>query len=231
MQKVIHFNPNLQHQVDHAIAFEACGFLAKTMVDFCADVHVVSGPYYALNRWKDHPRVLMIDRAWWGDPACVSIGWLQPDGSRKFATGQVPRRIPGMLPWKTRECSVIVLADYGQNISDIRFRASQRFTTVKTRLHPSDNPRKWVTTLEADLMLSDVAIGHSGTAIFEAVRLGVPAICTDPANECAPVCANAINDDLYRGSRAAWLHDMSYKQFSLAEIADGTAWRLLKDIE
>jgi len=172
----------------------------------------------------------MIDRAWWNDPDCVSIGWLQPDGTRKFATGDAPRPKPEMEPWKTRADSCLVLADYNQDVGEIAVQAAARFTTVDVRLHPA-NIQQRTTALKSAVRLRDVAIGHAGTGIFEAIIQGVPTICTDPKNECAPVCSRSVEDDLYRGDRDEWLHEMSYKQFSLAEIADGTAWDLLKDIQ
>jgi hypothetical protein len=232
MHKVIHYNPNLAHQIDHANAFKACGFDAvPTAYGQPADVHVISGNWFAYNAWKHHPRVLMIDRAWWGDPDCVSIGWLQSDGSRKFAQGSAPRPKPDMEQWKKREDSCLIVADYGQDVSDIAYRASRRFTTVNVRLHPADSTERRVVALEHAIRLHDVVIGHAGTAIFEAVIQGVPTICTDPLNECAPVCSSSVDEPLFRGDREQWLHDMSYKQFTLAEIADGTAWNLLKDIQ
>lgn len=230
MQGLIHYNCNLQHQIDHAQAFRACGFdsTPSPYVEM-PGVHVISGPYFAYDKWKNHPQTLMIDRAWWGDPDCVSIGWLQPDGTRKFATGTDPRAIPEIEPWRTGESSVLILADYDQDTTAIKVFAQERFETVTIRRHPAEHPS--MVPLTEALMHTDVCIGHSGSALFDAIRMGVPTICTDPLNECIPACSSWVNGKLYRGSRDAWLHDMSYKQFSLAEIADGTAWRLLKDIQ
>ena len=227
MKLLFHYNPGLQHQVDHAHAFADCGFDITPTPDGDADVHVVSGPYFALRQWRAHPHVLVIDRAWWGDPDCISIGWLQPDGTRKFAMcGTEPRPQPSVMPWKTRECSAIILADYKQDIDEIDRLASQRFVHVRIRRHPAEEQP--IHKLHDMLTLSDVCIGHSGSAIFEAIVLGVPTICTDPQNVCAPVCAgNILDDELWRGNRAAWLHAMSYRQFNLNEI--DTAWELLKD--
>lgn len=227
---VIHYNPALPHQVDHAKAFQACGFDITPCPDGDADIHVISGPWFAYRKWLGHPRVLMIDRAWWDDPNSVSIGWLQPDGTRKFAKGDAPRRHPVMRPWKTREDSCLLMADYGQDVSDIELEAVSRFTTVQVRRHPAESSPHQV-GLSAALGLRDVAIGHSGTGVFEAIRLGVPTICTDPNNECMPVCVPSVQDELYRGDRNMWMHEMAYKQFTLEEIADGTAWSLLKDVE
>lgn len=230
MQGMIHYNPRLQHQFDHAQAFLASGFTATPKVTGAADVHVISGPWFAYNEWKDHPRTLMIDRAWWGDPDCVSIGWLQPDGTRKFASGDKPRPKPEMRGWKDQERSCLILADYNQDVSDVVFEAKKRFGFVEVREHPA-NTKRVQPALKAAIVLRDVVICHSGTAGFEAIRLGKPVICSDPQNEIRPVSAGALTDELYRGDRSAWLHEMSYKQWSLAEIASGAAWAHLKDVK
>lgn len=232
-----HYNPALSHQVDHARAFEACGFdSVATSCGQPADVHVISGPHFAYNMWKHHDRVLMIDRAWWGDgddDPKVSIGWLQRDGSRKFASGDAPRPKPVMAEWKQPwptfgEIQCLVLADYGQDVSEIVEQASKRFNTVSVREHPDD--QKHIATLQEAIGWHDVVIGSKGSAIFESIRLGVPVICTEPTNACMPVCAG-MDGELFRGDRSDWLHSMSYKQFSIAEIADGTVWELLKDVQ
>jgi len=228
MQKVIHFNPSLQHQRDHAEAFRACGFGVTSSPHDAADIHVISGPWYAYQQWRNHPRVLMIDRAWWGDPEYVSLGWLQTDGTRKFASGDKPRAKPVYEPWKTRDYSCLILADYGQDVSDLYYAASQRFGCVRVRKHPADETQP-VPPLSSAIRLHDAVICGSGTAGFEAIMQGVPTVCLSK-NELAPVCSASINADLYKGDRDEWLHGMSYKQWSLAEIASGEAWEHLKDL-
>jgi len=225
MQGLIHYNIALAHQVDHAQAFLSCGFDAVPSPLGDADVHVISGPHYAKRYWLNHPRVLEIDRAWWGDPDCISIGWRQPDGTRKFASGDAPRNKPEMQPWTQGEDSCLILADYGQDTADIEQQARQRFSAVQTRPHPAD--KRSETTLEAAIRAHDVVIGTTGTAIFKAIQMGVPTICLDEKNECWPACSS-MDTPLYRGDRTQWLHEMSYKQFNLAEI--GVAWELLRDI-
>lgn len=226
VQGLVHYNPRLQHQVDHAEAFRACGFDTTPLPTGEADVHVISGPWFAYQQWHSHPRVLMIDRAWWGDPQYISIGWLNPDGSRRFASGTKQRPIPFYEAWKVRDWSCLILADYGQDVADIYYAACQRFGHVTIRKHPADEVP--IIPLTSALRLHDVAICTSGSAGFEAIMQGVPTICLNPKNEIAPVCAASLDAELYRGDRAEWLHDMSYKQWPLAEI--GEAWQHLKDI-
>lgn len=229
MLGLIHYNPHLKHQRDHAQAFEACGFKATTDPLAEADVHVVSGPHYAMRHWLDHPRVLVVDRAWWGDPEAVSLGWLNADGSRRFAVPDFDRWHPEPQPWKTREQSALVLADYGQDVDAIVSRAKSRFHCVRVRRHPAEERPE--VSLPSSLALSDVAIGTSGSALFDAVVAGVPSICLDPRNEIAPVCAPSLEDELVRPDRGPWLRCMAWKQFWLEEIANGFAWAALEGLQ
>ena len=229
MQGMMHYNCNLQHQIDHANAFKACGFdtTPSPWVEG-GDFHVISGPHFAYEQWKDSTP-LMIDRAWWGDDeGCVAIFWLMPDGTRKYANGTEPRPVPEMSEWRDGESSALILADHGQDTTAIEVVVNARFDSVRIRKHPaeSDNSEPLQEVMDG----VDVVIGHSSTALFESVILGIPTICTDPQNPIAPVCSSWVNGELYRGDRSAWLHGISYKQFTLTEIADGTAWRLLKDV-
>ena len=107
-------------------------------------------------------------------------------------------------------------------------QASARFPSVQVREHPADIGYKRAVTLKDDVQWADVVVGHSGSAIFEAIKYGTPVICTDERNPCMPVCSR-MDEELFRGDRTQWLHDMSYAQWSLSEIASGEAWQLLKE--
>lgn len=223
---LVHYAPQLPHQVRLAGAFKACGFGTVGAPGGDARVHVVLGPHFALDAWRKHPRVLWVDRAWWGDPDAVSIGWLQPDGSRKFATGKDKRPVPKAKPWKDREQSALVLADYRQDVHDIVSKAKQRFGYVRVRRHPAEQKS---ISLASHLELSDVVIGTSGTALFDGVMAGLPGICLDPRNPCAEVCDDSMDAELVRPNRRAWLQRMAYKQFTTEEIRSGYAWRHLEN--
>lgn len=85
----VHTNTGLAHQVRNARALVA-GFRAHGIAaviadrDAPADLHVVLGPWYALDKWR-HANTLYIDRAYWGDPHNVSIHWLK-NGEKHFTT-------------------------------------------------------------------------------------------------------------------------------------------------
>lgn len=227
---LFHYNPRLKHQREHAAVFQAAGFAITTDPFAPADVHVISGPHYAKAALIGHPRVLMIDRAWWGDPDCVSVGWLNEDGTRTFAKPDPDRPRPHPIPhnWKTREQSALFLCDYGKRPQSAISAARERFHFVRVRKHPAEDREQ--ISLTSTLSLVDVAIGYSTTALFDAVMSGVPAICLDPENAVAPVCSSGIWDPLKRPDRSEWLRALAYRQFSMNEIADGTAWELLKNV-
>ena len=237
MIKLFICHPHSPNQLEISKAFKACGFEVTTDLHKPADIHVISGPNYAYEAYVGKPNVLMVNRAWWGDgdkDKKVSLGWLQANGTRKFATGDAPRPKPKMQPWKTREDSCIVLPDYspnmkmnGKSIDGVRQDAEARFGKATVRLHPAGDRVKRPTLRDA-ISKHDVAIGGMGTSVFEAIILGVPVICA-PLNVCAAVAVTDMTAPLVRPDRTQWLHDLSYAQFSLAEIADGTAWDLLKD--
>lgn len=217
---LLHYNPKLPHQVRHAKAFARAGVPGAPSPEGDADVHIVSGPHFALERWRGHSNLILLDRAFYGDPEYVCLGWLNPDGSRTFAYGSEARYRPGMMPWKRREDSALILADFNQKVDEIRLAALQRFGYVRVRRHPAEKRPKFSAqvSLAADLALSDVCIGCSSTALFEAVVLGVPVICLDPSNPVAEVSAGSIEAPLYRGDREAWLHRISYMQWNHDEF-------------
>ena len=229
---LMHYNARLPHQVRHAEAFEAAGIEITPERSGAADVHIVSGPYFALEQWRNHPNVIWLDRAFYGDPEYVSIGWLNPDGTRTFASGEESRAKPECRPWKTRECSALVLADFQQDVTEIKLAAQSRFAYALVRRHPAESGlksgEKPVISLSSQLMLHDVCIGHSSTALFEAVVMGVPVICTDPRNVVAEVAADSMTAELFRGDRSDWLHRVSYMQWNHDEF--GQAVRLLMEL-
>ena len=61
-----------------------------------------------------------------------------------------------------------------------------------------------------------------------------PAICLGP-NAAGVVCSQTLSDvESPRvptdDEREAWLRHLSYSQFTFAEMADGTAWRILNQL-
>jgi hypothetical protein len=74
-------------------------------------------------------------------------------------------------------------------------------------------------------------VTYNSVSAVEAVMLGKPAICLGP-NAAGVVANNTVDqvENLHFPSeeeREAWLRHLSYNQFTLIEMSDGTAWRIL----
>lgn len=224
---VMHYNPKLSHQVRHAEAFQPAGVETTDSPVEDGDVHIVSGPHYALRHWQGHPNLIMIDRAFYGDPEYVQIFWLNPDGSRVFASGAAARFKPKMRRWKTwtpGECRALVLPDFNQDAAAMVELARERFDFVTVRRHPAESGIKSGEqpdiSLASQLESHHVVIGHSSTALFEAVIAGLPVICTDPLNVVAEVSQTNTEGLLRRPDRAEWLHRVSWMQWNHEEFGE-----------
>lgn len=164
---------------------------------------------------------LYVDRAYWGDPDCVTVGWLNTDGSRTFASGTKERPKPDLKPWKHGKRAV-VLATWQENATELAQKAAERFSTWY-RPHPAQKGYSgpWPVMggpVEAVWERADIAIGTTSTALFGAVINGLPTI-----GRVGSVASTF--EHIRRPDRAQWLHEMSYRQFHIDELE--TAWGLL----
>jgi len=161
-----------------------------------ADIHVVMGPWFAFQHWKG-AQTLYIDRAYWGDPECVSISWLK-DGEKVFLKGMPRRKHPRLKPMKEGGRS-IYLCDYGE-------QPEGHYDSV--RYHPAQ--QKSTTTLKQDLKAHDIAIGRRTTALVDAAIQGLRVETSDPRS---PVWG--ITD------RKQWITDLAWHNWSKDEISSG----------
>lgn len=222
---VIHTNLRYQHQVDCAESLRA-GFKVHSLPaeitpdrDMNGGIHVVLGPHYALERWRNHPHVLWLDRCFYGDTNKVSsIGWL--DGAiRRFSKGR-DRVLPDCKSWRSAGLKSLILADFGKDVSNIITEAV-KYYHVKVRRHPADKEPD--ETLEQALETADIVIGQSGTSIVQALLAGVPGVCLDERHIAHPVTSHVIGNEI-RPDRTDWLHTIAHAQFSHEEYRNGTAW-------
>lgn len=199
---VIHINRHLAHQVAHGKAlqrgFKAHGIRAEVSfhADTPGDVHVVSGPHFAYPRWRN-ANTLMIDRAYWGDPDCVAIHWLQ-DGEKVFLRGMPKRDHPRLKPLKAGD-RTIYLCDYKE-------RPERTYDTV--RLHPAEEmPPE---SLEDALKAHQVAVGRRSTAL---VTAAIEGLRVETDDQHSPVYGIV--------SRKKWINDLAWHNWSMDEIASG----------
>jgi hypothetical protein len=221
---LIHYNPRLAHQIEFAEALKK-GFdrhgdhsHITPRINMIGWMHVVLGPHYAKDYWLYHPRCLLLDRCHVGDPKrVVSLAWLV--GGAADYRKQSHRRFTKhyeikIKPWRTGSIRrVLVLGDY-----DYMPKVDLPGCAMMYREHPAKV--KPLEPLPQVLDRVDMVIGHSTTALIEAVLHGVPIVCTQLRNVCRAVSGTYTKP--YRVntlSWANWHHD---------EIQTGVAWEYLK---
>jgi len=226
---IIHSNPTLQNQIDTSTAllagFRVHGVQAEITADRLkpGDIHVVQGPWYCYSDWLGKANVVYLDRTFYGCPVNnISLGWLKADGSRNFCIREYHRKhgkgeLPELKEKKTRQECAVVFGDYGRNPGDLWQYARSNFDRVYFRAHPASKDQHPYLTLKGELdyiwRMADVAVGHSTTALIEAELEGLNVVTTDRHNP--------VN---YDGDRESWLNELSWKQWSLDELRDGSFW-------
>ena len=199
---VIHFNRGLARQVDWAKALRA-GFAVHGIkaqisdsADTPADLHVILGPWFAYKQWR-YANTLMLDRAYWGDPDCASLHWLQ-NGEKVYLRDRPHRDHPKLKKEKTGDRR-IYLCDYNQT-------PDGEYDTV--RYHPAEKSGQC--SLAEALQAHDIAIGKRSTALVDAVIHGLRVETDDPHS---PVYGLT--------SRRQWIRDLAWHNWSRDEIASG----------
>jgi hypothetical protein len=201
----IHTNSGLAHQVRNAKALEA-GFKAHgidaviTDASAEADLHVVQGPHYALDRWR-YANTLYIDRAYWGDPDSLSIHWLY-QGEKRRAQHADPRDHPELQPVKPWGRS-IYLCDYG-------CQPTGRHDSV--RYHPADKASFW--PLSTDLAAHGMAIGKRTTALVDAAIAGLTVFTDDPHSPVYEISGAPWH-------RERWINNLAWHNWALGDIENG----------
>lgn len=202
---VIHVNSAMPHQKAYGLAVQqglkvhGVESILTNSKNTPGDWHVCIGPNYALRQWRTSP-CLYLDRAYWGDPSCVSVHWLK-GGEKHFTSGHIGRDHPELQPLK-RGKRTIYLCDYGE-------RAEGDYDTV--RLHPAEAfPGE---TLPEALERHDRAIGGRTTALVDAAIAGLRVKTKSPHS---PVYG------LTQGlSRKQWIQDLAFHNWSKREIQSG----------
>jgi len=230
---VMHVNPTLSHQMEHAVAFQD-GFRRFQQYRFKvshdqttpAAYHIVSGPHFALRQWVGHPRTVLLDVAHYGcQKTTFSVGWILPDGSRHFPKAKGNRALPYVLPRRAGN-QVIVLGDYGQD-RDAALRLFARIGPCSFRAHPHD---PWLGCpvpiaegpLDQVLASFHVAYGWRSSALTSAALAGLEVRPQWDGHFCAWLALRKFS---------AWCEDLAWMHWSLADIASGACWEWLRATE
>lgn len=219
--------------------------------------HIACAPYYRTSRpavvwgllrgtwgamcdWRMHRRPFVyIDHGYFrrghfdGYYRCVWNGFqhnvvLPPDEARWRALGLETS------PWRKGGAHIVVCPPsnvvanlFGQErwLDGALYWLKQntdREIRVRRKRDASEKP------LSADLEGAHALVTYSSIAAVEAVAAGVP-VFVDETSAAAPVASGpltAIENPSYP-DRDAWLAGLAAGQFTLAEMRDGTAWRIL----
>ena len=225
------YNPHLSHQCDHAEAMKAAGCEVTTDRNARGDITIISGPHYCSDLFRSPvPGLYMIDRAYWRDPEYVALYGVSGDG-RVYGV-PVPghdKYHPALEPMKDRRQTALVLLDYSESPeSDTVKLARQHFDHVRVRPHPAMQPTSPTENLESAVMLSDVVIGGSSTALIKAAIWGRQTHCTDPDSPAHEISVPIDELGLvHPDKREEWLDRLAWHCFSLSEVAEGVAFKSL----
>ena len=212
MHITFHCNTSQPHQVEHGRwlkkGFKCHGLNLNITADITkeADIHIVSGPHYALDYWKDHQRVILLDRALWHQEKpekwrsmdWLSAGWVK-NGQRVFRVG-CGRKHPKPKAGSNGRGSIF-LADY--------YGPVEQADTI--RLHPQrdTNPEPLLDCLHRHAR----AIGYNTTALITAGLEGLEIECKSP-------------DSIM--SHSNWLELLAYTDWKYSEIQSGALWQHLR---
>lgn len=105
---------------------------------------------------------------------------------------------------------------------------TDRPLVVRTKPQPGDA----AVPIPEALRTAHALVTHSSNVAIEAACLGTP-VFVSPTSAAAPIGRTDLAEieNPVRPDRAPWLAHLAYNQFSLDEIRDGSAWRMLLDLE
>lgn len=157
------------------------------------------GPHYAKENWRDHNRVILLDRNYYhSSNDFISIGWMNKGGGRDFVegTGRKPPEIK-----KTTGNKSIFLSDYNGIIESADI----------IRFHPENSKSK--NSLSDDLKLCNRATGYNTTALVKAALEGLEINCKGKTS----ILKNKN-----------WLNLLPYADWHYNEIISGEVWEHLQ---
>ena len=208
MSKIVfHCNYGMPHQVRQAESMVKGAARHGDVIDVTndrtrqADVHIVSGPWFAKREHLTSDNVILIDRAYVDvKNHGVSIGWMDSDGGRYFTAGEGKPKIE-IAEQRTGSRS-IYLEDYEYK-EPIRCDA--------TRCHParvmSDEG------LMQCLDRYDIAAGYNSTSLVTAALMGLRIDCRGKQNILM---------------QHNWLEALPYADWNQTTIENGDLWAHLQ---
>ncbi|WP_346900620.1 hypothetical protein [uncultured Roseibium sp.] len=145
-----------------------------------------------------------------------------------------------MQSWN-RDGSVILVCpptDYFMNAHDCHDWLEMTLATLKSHtdreivVRVKPQPGETVEPIEDVFRRSFALVTHSSNIAIEAAIAGVPVFVSE-TSAAAPVGRtdfSLIENPVYP-DRTPWLQHLAYNQYSMTELGDGTAWRMLREFE
>ncbi len=136
-----------------------------------------------------------------------------------------------LMPWRLDGDYVLLLEQHPADKAapkvekfrrEIADECARREWPCRVRHHPAYRLNE--RTLDEDLADASLTITWCSTASIEAVIAGVPTYTLGPGSIAAPVTRQSLEDEPYVGDRTTWANRLAYRQWSMAELADGSAW-------
>lgn len=169
----------------------------------------------------------------------ISAGWngLHGDSIDYIGKASPARwRALGIKPakWRTEGKYVLVLGQHPNDALAPTERAQQQMVRQvrqnqgETRYRPHPLVDAHQPSLAEHLSEARRVISWASTAAVEAVLAGVPTVTLWSSAIARPVTAHSVEADDYTGYRSEWAYNLACRQFTLTELADGTAWEKLQ---
>lgn len=204
------------------------------------------------------PALLCMERGYIGDRfKWTSLGWGGLNGHADFCVPDNPpgdrfdrNFCQHWRPWKPAGSYVLIMGQVPGDASlrgrdlrpwyveTARAAATAYGLPVYLRPHPAALRRglwRQVTSvqemggpLDHALSMAHVVITWNSNSATDAVLAGVPAVTLDPGAVAWPVSGHEIGERIMPDERLAWARRMAWCQWTIDEIADGTAWAQLR---
>ena len=190
--------------------------------------------------------VLVMERGYLGDRLKVwtSLGWNGLNGraiwNKPGDDGERAKVNFGHLlkDWNQRNGYALLLGQVAgdQSIAGVNMtkwydqakRAMRdRGYDVKFRPHPNNRPCR---PIEEDFAGAACAVTYNSNSGVLAVLAGIPTIACDIGSMAWPVAAHGLEADLTRPDRRDWITALSWKQWTVEEIASGLAWEHVRTV-
>ena len=194
--------------------------------------------------------VLVMERGFLGDRfAWTSLAWNGLNGRGEFPEhpddgGARFDAHYSLQPWRNDGAYVLLMGqvpgdaslrgiDLNEWYTDAAMKANNAYEMpVLFREHPMAvrrglNRKPRLTqpsrgTLVDALAGAAVVVTFNSNSAVDAICAGIPAVAMDEGSMAWPVAAHRIGD-LLMPNRKAWAHQLAWRQWSMAEIANGTA--------